>query len=219
METREHRICRLAEEAASAEDPEAALRTLRELREALEEVERSRVEQALRAGRSFSVIANALGISRQAAHRRYRDLAPGGARRVWLSSHALRAVQLAREEAAAMGARAVATQHVLIGALRSGGGPTIALEAEGITADAARDCVAAKGHGDGNGNGAPRGRADATVRAVLQDAVGIARARHGDAVEVADLVLAALRHPDDSARRAITALGAAPAAVRERLSG
>jgi hypothetical protein len=140
MGEREDRICRLAEEAAATEEPESALRTLRKLREALEDVERARVEQALASGSSFAGIAKALGISRQAAHRRYRNLAPKPPQRVNFTSHALRAVQLARDEAAAMGAGAIATEHLLIGALRSGGSPTIALEAEGVTADAARGC-------------------------------------------------------------------------------
>jgi ATP-dependent Clp protease ATP-binding subunit ClpA len=215
MGEREDRICRLAEEAAATEEPESALRTLRELREALEDVERARVEQALASGSSFAGIAKALGISRQAAHRRYRNLAPKPPQRVNFTSHALRAVQLARDEAAAMGAGAIATEHLLIGALRSGGSPTIALEAEGVTADAARECVlatAANGHehraADSDGE---------TVRAVLHDALEIARARHAEAVDVAHIVLAALGHPDGGARQAVTALGVPPGAVRERL--
>ena len=74
MTEHRHRICRLADEAAAPKKPQAALRTLRELREELLELERSRAAEALRNGSSFGDIAKALGISRQAAHRRYRGL-------------------------------------------------------------------------------------------------------------------------------------------------
>ena len=72
----QHPICRLAEQAAGADEPEAALQALRELRGELEDLERSRVEDALRNGSSFGAVARAMNISRQAAHRRYRDLVP-----------------------------------------------------------------------------------------------------------------------------------------------
>lgn len=75
MDEHEERICRLAQEAAAAREPEAALRTLRALREELEELERRRVAKALRSGASFGEVARAVGITRQSAHRRYRDLA------------------------------------------------------------------------------------------------------------------------------------------------
>src|SRR4051794_3338563 len=140
LETR-HRISRLADEAAEANDPEAALRAVRELQEELGEIERARVAEALRAGCSFGGIAKTLGISRQAAHRRFRDLTPADGDPVPLSSHALRIVQLAIEEAASSGARRVASEHLLLGVLAGGGGAGQALEAEGVTADAARRCL------------------------------------------------------------------------------
>src|SRR3954447_9080543 len=67
-------ICRLAEAAADATDPEAALETLTRLRREVDEFERQQVARALTAGRSFKTIARALGVSRQAVHRRYYDL-------------------------------------------------------------------------------------------------------------------------------------------------
>src|SRR3954452_6932670 len=99
LETR-HRISRLADEAAEASDPEAALHAVRELQEELGEIERARVAEALRAGCSFGGIAKILGISRQGAPRRFLDLAPAEGHPVPLWSHARRIVQLAIEEAA-----------------------------------------------------------------------------------------------------------------------
>ena len=200
----EHPICRLAEEAAGADDPEEALQALRSLRDELEELERSRVKDALGSGSSFGAVARAMNISRQAAHRRYRDLVPAPVPRLALSSHARRAVQLAREEAQAMDAPALAGEHLLLGVLRSGGPTARALEAEGVTADAARACLVP-------------GEDDVSGRALLARAAGIAAARDATEVEADHLVLAALSDPHGGATRAITALGVTPAAVRGRL--
>ena len=52
-----------------------ALETLAELRREIELFNREQVKRGLAAGRSFGEVARALGVSRQAAHRRYRDLA------------------------------------------------------------------------------------------------------------------------------------------------
>ena len=61
-------------EAVSSPDTVTALTALTSLRADLESFERDRVRYALEDGVSFAAIARALGISRQAAHRRYRDL-------------------------------------------------------------------------------------------------------------------------------------------------
>jgi hypothetical protein len=208
-----HRICRLADEAAEATDPEKALERLSELRSELDAFERSRAAQALRSGASFGQVAKALGISRQAAHRRYRDLAPGRAERLSLTSGARHAILLAREEAAAAGARFVSSEYLLLGVLRTGGGASRALEAGGITAERARACLPADGGGEARRSGTPKG----VARVVLDDAAAIARARSAHYVDADHIALAALNGPDGGALRALTALGVKPATVRERL--
>ena len=211
MKEHQHRICRLADEAATVDEPEPALRALRELREELVEFERARVAEALTAGSSFGTVAKALGISRQAAHRRYRDLAQKARHQLPLSSHAQWAVQLARQEARAAGAHDPGPEHLLIGVLRSGGGTCSALEAEGVTADAARECLRANG-----GDAAPNGGDDAS-RSVLTLAAEIASARKARYVEPDHIVLATVTDPDSEALRVLTALGVTAAAVRARL--
>ena len=212
MPAPQHRICRLADEAAATRDPELSLSKLRELRDELVAFERSRVSQALRSGSSFSSVAKALGISRQAAHRRYRELAPGTAQPLALSTHARRAIQLARKEAAATGARGVTSAHLLLGVLKSGAAVSRALEAVGLTAATARDCL-------GTGDAATGEDGDGGVaRAVLAEAAEIARARHTTYVEPDHIALAALNGTDGDALQAITALGVSPADVRERLA-
>ena len=194
-------------------DPAAALETLRELREELVTFERSRVAEALRSGSSFSSVAKAMGISRQAAHRRYRDLAPGTVEPLPLSSQARQALRFAGEEVTASGAPAAASEHLLLGVLRSGGGASHALEAEGVTADAARECLLTHPAPDGG----PANENRRAGRAVLAGAAAIARARCSRYIEADHIVLAALNGEDGGALRAITALGVTPAAVRERL--
>src|SRR4051812_18443852 len=97
------RIIALLERVLTAPDPTRSLGTLRELRSELDSLERVHVARALQAGESFASIARPLGISRQAAHRRYRDLAvslPDPPRKPSLSPDARTALIRAREEAA-----------------------------------------------------------------------------------------------------------------------
>ena len=193
-------------------DPEEALAKLGELRSELSAHERSRVTDALRSGSSFGDVAKALGISRQAAHRRYRDIAHAPPEPLPLSNHARHAIRLAGEEAAAVGASALASEHLLLGVLLSGCGAAHALEAEGITVEATRECLRS---GDG---GAEPPRADlGTGRAILLEAMQIARARDSSSVAADHLALAAVNGKDGGALRAITALGVTVAAVRDRL--
>lgn len=56
-----------------ARDPLVALDELQRLRRDLDVYERELAQRALESGASYGAVARALGISRQAAHRRYRD--------------------------------------------------------------------------------------------------------------------------------------------------
>src|SRR4051794_34494873 len=100
-------ICRLAEEAADAPEPELALRTLTDLRGELDEFERQQVARALTAGETFGSIARAMGVSRQAVHRRFRSLAPRRSRSragVPPTPEVRLVIEYARAEAAELGA-------------------------------------------------------------------------------------------------------------------
>lgn len=70
------RIPTLVERALTSADPMAALEAVTELRRELDLLEREQVARALEARHTFTSIAKALAISRQGAHRRYRDLSP-----------------------------------------------------------------------------------------------------------------------------------------------
>src|SRR3954453_18547407 len=116
------RICRLAEEAANAAKPRDALRLLCELRRELEDFERRQAARALTLGDSFGAIARALGVSRQSAHRRFRDLASSGEgdgpERP--TPEAMLVAEYAREECSALAGAGVQSEHMLLGAVELG---------------------------------------------------------------------------------------------------
>src|SRR5215211_3352657 len=58
-------------EVTTAQEPLDALRALVDLRRELDEAEARHVEGALHEGRSWAQVAEALGISKQAAHKRH----------------------------------------------------------------------------------------------------------------------------------------------------
>ncbi len=61
----------VAEVAANTSDPHAGLRAIASLRTLTERLELAQVEAALRAGMSWTEVADALGVSRQAVHKKY----------------------------------------------------------------------------------------------------------------------------------------------------
>ena len=211
------RICQLAEEAAKTDDPESALRTLTELRRELDDFVRVHVERGLAAGRSFGDLARVLGISRQAAHRRFRELAPArrrspGRRRLAATDQARRVMRLAQAETVASGARATGSRHVLLGILRAPDSAAArALQSEGITLERIRACGQLPG-ADGGGADDPT-----CVRRILRNAGLVALAGGHRHLRPEQLLLAALADPDGGASRTVAALGATPASIRTRL--
>jgi Clp amino terminal domain, pathogenicity island component len=212
MEERGERICALAEEAARAEDAESALRALAELRPELEEFVCANVERALASGRSFGDVARALRISRQAAHRRYRDLAPepprARPRRLAATDDARTAVRLARERAIAAGVPP-RSEHVLLGILGTHSDAARALQAEGVTFEAAKACARPSALNDGD--------AGSSLRRILRQAGQVAVARGDERLGSDQLLLAALADRDGGALRTLVALGVTPASIRTRL--
>src|SRR5581483_5819613 len=109
-------IEQLAHDTVQTPDPETALRALTALRRELDATEPEIVQRALHAGASWSQVARALGVTKQAAHRKYRHLfdqtwgeTPGGPR-LAVTGEARRAIQFAREEAKRLGQPAVGTE-------------------------------------------------------------------------------------------------------------
>ena len=141
-------IEQLARETVEITDPETALRALTALRRELDATEPEIVQRALHAGASWSQIARALGVSKQAAHRKYRHMfdqvwgEKPGTPRLTISNEARRSVQFAHEEAQRLGQPAIGTEHILLAILRCEDSLAArALNAEGVTLEAARACL------------------------------------------------------------------------------
>lgn len=62
---------RIAQIASDTSDPRAGLRAVSSLRVLADSLELAQVEAALRAGLSWQDIADALGVSRQAVHKKH----------------------------------------------------------------------------------------------------------------------------------------------------
>jgi hypothetical protein len=228
------RLRELVEHAVRAGDPRAALRAMTALRHELEAFERLQVARALDAGESFGGVARAMGISRQAAHRRYRDLVgvslpqpepKAGSGRILVTSEARTAVNLAREEASALGARAVGSEHLLLGIIRSRDTTaTRILEAAGVSLAAARLC-AQPTLVDGTPPPPPRHPLargprgiSAYARAVFEQSLREAVRRGDGYIGVDHLLLASLQDPNGGACRTLCDLGIDPEHLRAQLA-
>jgi ClpA/ClpB-like protein len=143
----------LIRKAGRASPPASALKAIGQLREELETLERHHVAEACSEGWSWSKIAGALGVTKQAAHKKHaeavramqderdREEVPTDAR-VVVTSEARDAVRLAREEARFVGSRVVGTEHLLLGVLHAEGSHEVGvLEELGVDLDAARGCL------------------------------------------------------------------------------
>lgn len=227
------RLRELLEHALRAGQPAAALRAMTALRDELDAFERLQVARALDAGQSFGDVARAIGISRQAAHRRYRDLAgvalpddgaePQADRRLVVTSEARAAVTLAREEASAMGAAAVGSEHLLLGIMRSRAPSTSAvLQTNGVTLADARRCaqptfVEGAPPAMPAATTAPSRGISAYARSVFELALREATKRGDGYVGVDHILLASLEDPNGGACRTLCELGLDPEQVRGEL--
>ena len=121
---------------ALGREPGKALTAIRRLRHELDDLEEAQVANALSRGWSWARIGRALGVTRQAVHRKYSTCAP--APLAWsgpvLASNLKVAIVVARTEAAARGDALVGTEHLLLGLLQQGEGEAAnALRAAGAS--------------------------------------------------------------------------------------
>ncbi len=216
-------LCRRAQgDAGSA----GALEAITALRARLEALERRHVGEMLAAGATWAQIAAALGVTRQAAHHRFRHLprrepavaSSAEVQRVLVTSAARGTVRLAREEAAAQGAPAVGTEHLLLALTRTAPGPIArALLCAGVDEDALRGAlhptIVEGGEGPPAGGGFTR-HAREVLEGSLREAV-----ERGEGFIAADhLLLALLRNPAGGAAQTLDALGVDPRSVFETLA-
>jgi hypothetical protein len=212
--SRGRQLARLAAEVAGAPTPRAALRNLNELRREIDAFERRQVAQALAEGETFAAIARELGISRQAVHRRFRDLAAGDLP-LPTAPDVRRVLGLAREEAASLGAGELRGEHVVLAVLRIPELPAaVLLRSSGATLNRARTQVEAASPG---GNMFRRELDTSELRALLAGLAREARTGGGRRIEVEDLLLGTLEDPRGGAGRMLRAIGVDPDPIRDRL--
>jgi hypothetical protein len=205
-------ICRLAQEAADAADPEAALETLTRLRAEVDQFERQQIARALTAGRSFGAVARALGISRQAVHRRFSGLSPRRrlTRNLPPSPEVRLVFEYAGAEAEALGAALLNPAHVLLGLLRNGDPRAAgALVSAGVTLEDARRAAGAKE----NGSGRPGRSGSVDVRAMLGQSVRCAKSMGAERIEAEHVLRAALADVASEGPQLLEQLGVPPASV------
>src|ERR687897_822741 len=119
----------LAQRATRPDSPIEGLRAVSELRSGLEGLEADYAQEAVRSGLPWSRVAEALGVSRQAAHKRHsrrlkpepRETSNGQRARtpvMMLGAGARRVVRFAREECESLGHPGIGSEHLLLGILR-----------------------------------------------------------------------------------------------------
>ena len=224
----------LAQRAARTLDFREGLRSVVALRRELERLEQMHVSAALGAGASWSEVAKELGVSKQAAHRRHSkrpggaspvsDLARAGERKVLVTGEARRAVQLARQEASALGHSLVGTEHLLLGVLRcESSAAARALRALGVELDAARSAaeptLVEVEASPAEPDRVHRSRRGLTrhAHAVLERSLGQTLARSEGFIGVEHLLLSLLADRRGGASRTLAHLGVERDAVRRRL--
>jgi ATP-dependent Clp protease ATP-binding subunit ClpC len=207
-------LAQLAAEAADAPTPRAALRKVTELRRELDAFERRQVAHALADGASYASIGRDLGLSRQAVHRRFRSVL-GDDVPLRASPDVRRILRYARDEAAALQAGELASEHVVLGVLRAADVPAAGvLQGAGVTLERARTQI---GGTTARGRLFRREAERDDPRRLLAAAARDAGTRGDRQIEPEHLLLSALEEPAGGASRTLRALGVDPAALREVL--
>lgn len=183
------------------------------------------VRQARRAGCSWAQIAEALGVTRQAAQQRFAGRWRGrlrGRRKAapWhgYTDRARRVVELAQEEARRLDHNYVGTEHVLLGILRqpAGVGAKV-LHAWSVTNDGVRREVEARiGRGDPTSVRLPIPFTPRAKKA-LDLAVREAKELGHNYVGTEHLLLALVSIPEGVAARILEGVGAGKERIREQI--
>jgi len=195
---------------------EAALTVSEELASCADELIGQFVEEARRAGCSWTEIGQRIGVSKQAARERFADPRRRAPQSWRLSAPCGGCMEAAEREAAADGAAEVGTHHQLIGLFHEGVAAAV-LEELGVRADAVR-AAARELFPGGRG---PPGERSALVSAeaveAMQRAGAIAQQAGREEVGTEHLLAALALDPGSRARRVLSHLGVEIAAIEKEL--
>ena len=199
---------------------EAALMVSEELASCADELIGQFVEEARRAGCSWTEIGQRIGVSKQAARQRFAD-PRRRAPQAWscrLSAPCGGCLEAARREAAADGAAEVGTHHQLIGVFHEGVAAAV-LEELGVRADAVRAAARELFPGGGGRPGERSPQESAEASEALRRAAKLAQRAGVDQVGTEHLLAALALDPGSRARRVLSHLGVSIAAIKKELDG
>ena len=214
--------------AVEAQPPRKGLEAVAALRTRLDSLEATHVEKAIRAGWSWRQVADVLGVSKQAVHKKHakrvaeRLAAEGRAgerKKLVVTGRARLSVRLARAEAAALGAGELAPEHLLLGLLRDEDGAAAqALRAAGLTLETARAAV------DGVADARPAARArgerlpvSPAARSAMEESLRVAVRRGDGHLGEEHLLLSLVAARDSGVPQLLADLGVERRALEERL--
>jgi ATP-dependent Clp protease ATP-binding subunit ClpA len=232
----------LVVKVVSGSDPAGQLEALCELRRELDAIESELAGEAIRAGMSWREIGAAIGVSKQAAHRRHRDSVARMVKdtdtsaennghsngSVAVSVPARRAVRIARQEAASLGSNEVGTEHLLLGVLQCGDDQAaMLLRRLGVTLESTRDAVqpttemtleaARRAYANSERAGAAT-LVSPVARRILERALTHAAARDSSELSALDLLRSLVMHDESGAARTLTRMGVDPGRLRTEIS-
>ena len=202
--------------AAPLDRVEAALTISEELALCADELIGQFVEEARRAGCSWTEIGQRIGVSKQAARQRFTDPRRRAPQTLRLSAPAAGCLEAARREAAADGAAEVGTHHQLIGLFHEGVAAAV-LEELGVRADAARAAGRELFPGGTRLLSGRPPQESAAAREALQRAAVIARQAGRGEADTEHLLAALALDPGSHARRLLSHLDVSTAAVQKGL--
>jgi hypothetical protein len=218
----------LARRASRTKRPDEGLAAVTALRRHLDMLEEAHVERALKQGWSWRQIGAHLGVTKQAAHRRYaarlraRLADRGGRKAPGVTSQTRETLAFARQEAAAMSHPSVGPEHLLLALLRDDRGPAAeAFEAVGVSFAAARREVRRLYGEPEEGGEAPAAAPPAPISSRAREALERAAREaesNGRAVGVEHVLLGVLRDPQGGAVQVLAALGVLPADLENALA-
>lgn len=223
--------------ATEAQAPDDGLRAVAALRGRVDALEALHVEKAVRAGWSWRQVADVLGVSKQAVHKKHAkrlavkleaepEEGDGARRRLLVTGPARESVHFARGEAEALGASEVAPEHLLLGLLRDDRGPVVqAFASVGVSLERARQEVArihARRRRSRGKAVAPRAEDERLplspdARDVMEQSLREAVRRRDGHLGVEHLLLALLRDEKRVPVRALAAMGSTPEDVERAL--